>query len=182
MVRRGSESLLFYDALMKEDDRIKNGWTEFWRYMGGGLYSDQVGRFIDTFGREKVHIIIFDDFNNNPLAEIQKVCLFLDVSDDFYPDTSVVHNRSIIYESRLTRFLLSFLEGKHIKLIKKMIPRVFIDQLARTRKSIKNALLSNAEEVGIDDKSLSYLCKYYKEDVDKLSRMLNINLSLRWLP
>ena len=57
-------------------------------YRSRADYAPQVKRYFDTFGRENVHVIIFDDFKNNTAAVYRDTLRFLGVEDSFTPDFS----------------------------------------------------------------------------------------------
>ncbi len=82
----------FKAALEAEEDR-KRGLRlpmgldsrENWRvlYRETARYTQQVNRFLNTFGREKVHIIIFDDFVSQTAEVYRETLRFLMVNSDF---------------------------------------------------------------------------------------------------
>jgi hypothetical protein len=54
-------------------------------------YSEQVKRYIDIFGRENIHIIIFDDFKENVAREYKKVLRFLEVIENYQPQFKLIN-------------------------------------------------------------------------------------------
>jgi len=50
------------------------------------LYYDNLKRWINAFGRDNVHIMIFDDFVKNTGKEYKKVCDFLGIDNTFRPE------------------------------------------------------------------------------------------------
>lgn len=53
------------------------------------MFSEQVKRYFDTFERDRVKVILFDDFIADTPGEFRKVLEFLDVYSDFKADFSV---------------------------------------------------------------------------------------------
>ena len=51
-------------------------------------YAPQIQRYFDTFGRDNVHVIVFDDFKNDIKTVYRNVLRFLEVDDTFVPDFS----------------------------------------------------------------------------------------------
>jgi hypothetical protein len=99
-LRREGETIEnFEDALAKEKDRINDpqfkkkcyGWHANYYYYQRGLYCHQVKRYLDTFGRENVQIIIFEEFVAKALNKIQEIYRFLRVDDNFAPEIKI-HN------------------------------------------------------------------------------------------
>ncbi len=57
-----------------------------------GHYADQVRRYLRVFGRENVHVIIFDDFRADVASEYRDLLRFLEVDDTFEPSNFQVVN------------------------------------------------------------------------------------------
>lgn len=70
------------DAVLDEE----LGGTEGWGYLGRGRYVEQIRRYVDVFGEDSLHTVIFEDFVSRPLAAYAEVCRHLDVDDAFVPD------------------------------------------------------------------------------------------------
>jgi hypothetical protein len=99
-VRRGGETITdFESALAVEDKRRSDpefkkgcyGWHANYYYFRRGLYSEQVQRYLDTFGQDFVKILLFDELSRDALSVVQEIFRFLDVDDTFVPDIRV-HN------------------------------------------------------------------------------------------
>lgn len=58
-----------------------------------GRYADRVERYLDVFGREAVHVMIFDDFVADPAAAYRGVCEFLGIDASFTPDFALSPDR-----------------------------------------------------------------------------------------
>ncbi|MED5373672.1 MAG: sulfotransferase [Myxococcota bacterium] len=46
-------------------------------------YAGQVQRYFDVFGRDRVHVVINDDFRQDPQAVVRGVCDYLEIPSDF---------------------------------------------------------------------------------------------------
>jgi hypothetical protein len=99
-LRREGETIEdFEQALAQEDDRRKDsefrkkcyGWHANYYYYQRGLYYGQVKRYLDTFGRDQVLVILFEELANEPLGVLKKTFQFLNVDDTFVPQIKV-HN------------------------------------------------------------------------------------------
>ena len=113
MVYRGYENLFsFEDALDAEEER-KRGINipdtvpliENLLYREIVQYAQQVQRYLDVFTREKVHIIIFDDFRRDTAGVYTDTLRFLGVNEDYRPDLRVVNPNKRLRSPRLTSFL-----------------------------------------------------------------------------
>lgn len=70
-------------------------------------YAVQLQRFLDAFGPERVHVVIYEDFVADPAATYGKVLRFLNVDDSFLPAFPVVNANRKIRSRRLQRWLYS---------------------------------------------------------------------------
>ncbi|MDQ3564371.1 MAG: sulfotransferase domain-containing protein [Pseudomonadota bacterium] len=74
-------------------------------YMEIGKYTDQVKRYFDRFGRETVHIIIYDDLKQDAASVYRETLRFLNIDDRFQPTFKIVNPnkqvRSKTFESLL---------------------------------------------------------------------------------
>jgi len=63
MVREGREPETdFLRAVEQEDERQAAGWEWIWEYTGGSRYADRVERLLDVFGRDRVLLLRYDEF------------------------------------------------------------------------------------------------------------------------
>lgn len=113
LVYKGCEDIVdFASALAAESARRRGvGLPKGSRCMSAAVYyrdvasySGQVERYLDTFGRQRVHFIIFDDFARDPSVEYQRTLAFLGIDEAFRPRFYRV-NPGKAYRSRdLLRF------------------------------------------------------------------------------
>ncbi len=54
-------------------------------YRDTAHYSEQIMRYLNVFGKENVHIVIFDDLKRDLPGEYEKILSFLGVREDFRP-------------------------------------------------------------------------------------------------
>lgn len=70
-------------------------------------YTSQVQRYLDVFGRDNVHIVVYDDFARDPQGVYRTVLEFLGVSTDHRPDYAVVNSARSIRSIALHRWLIN---------------------------------------------------------------------------
>ncbi len=82
----------FESALDAEEDRKRglrvpkgNGLADSLFYREVAKFSEQVGRYFQVFGRENVHIIIYDDLRDDTAGVYRETLRFLGVNPDFQP-------------------------------------------------------------------------------------------------
>ncbi|NNG03140.1 MAG: sulfotransferase [Inquilinus sp.] len=108
-VRDGIETTTdFAEALSLEADRISQNWRPIWHYRNRGLYFEQMSRYLEHFDRSQLHICLYEDLQQNPIAMLKGIFAFLGVDPHFEPDVSARHNRAGIPASRiLYRLIMS---------------------------------------------------------------------------
>jgi len=93
----GREDIVdFEEALEAEEDRRRGfriptraRFPEHLFYSEIPLYTEQIQRYVDAFGWEQIHIIVFDDLVSNTPKEYRRVLRFLEVNDQFTPEFKV---------------------------------------------------------------------------------------------
>ena len=88
------DAATFEKGLAREASRLNNArFIKEWQllyhaflYYHSGLYAEQVSRYLETFPREQVHIVLFDDMKKDLLATVQGIYRFLGVDPDFEPE------------------------------------------------------------------------------------------------
>jgi hypothetical protein len=68
-------------------------------------FSDQVRRYCQVFGHEKMHVIIYDDFKKDNASTYLETLRFLGVRPDFRPLFKVVHANKRVRSRHLQEFL-----------------------------------------------------------------------------
>lgn len=90
------EGALRAEAKRASSERFRQRCPQYlynYLYFSSGLYADQVGRFFDEFGRERVLVRLFEDFVGDPSGVLAEVCAFLGV-EQREPEGFQAHNPS----------------------------------------------------------------------------------------
>lgn len=163
----------FEAALDAESERVERGEPMIYHYMRQGLYYEDVKRYMETFGPDRVHIHLFDDFQRDPLAVVEELFDFLGVDGAFVPKLHARYNASRgIKHRRFDRLL------RQPGLLKNALGRVLP---VRTRRRIKARLMGlNIEPHRMSESARLRLAAAYREDLRKLSSLLDRDLST-WL-
>jgi len=82
-----AETLSFPDALAAEDRRRAEGYAPVWWYRGMGRYGEQVSRWMDRAGDDRVLVLLTDDLRADPVATVQRVYAHIGADPAFVPDT-----------------------------------------------------------------------------------------------
>jgi Sulfotransferase domain len=181
VVRQARERLPFARALQEEPERIRRRWNAVWYFKTLGFYYEQVKRYFDTFGRNQIHVYLYEDFQREPVPLMKRVFEILGVDSSFVPDMSKRAKASYVpknpaWEKFLhkTKVRVQFSEQHFPKRIRWRVHKVgeLIDRVARSNRM-------SAPPPMPEDVRTSLLADY-REDILKLQDLLNRDLS-RWL-
>ena len=175
-VSRGfQESNSFEESLDIEEGRISRDeyLTPMVMYKEMGLYYKMVKAYLHAF--KNVHIIFYEDFRDNIEQEMEKIYDFLDITRNVKIDFSVRHNvgGKIWKNERLKYIFMSNLFIKSV--LKFIIPKDFAKSI---RKYLIN--LSTYKNLPMKDETRKMLNDYFKQDIKKLSDLLNKDLK-HWI-
>jgi hypothetical protein len=95
-------------ALSLDEERERGGAPDGFppsSYRSAVRYSPQVARYLEAFGRERVHVVIYDRFRADTGAAFRDTCDFLGVDRGFVPDLRVVNPNKTV-KSRAIRHLV----------------------------------------------------------------------------
>ena len=147
-------------------------------YRDAAKYSGQVKRYIDIFGPQKVHIIIFDDFIKDTEREYAKVLEFLKV-DKIKIDFNKINTDTNTNPNKRARIwiLQKFIEEPPSLL--RTVSKYLIPQKTRYR-FVKRATKLNTKyqpRVPLDNKLRQSLLKEFRPEIDRLGRLIHRDLS-----
>jgi len=181
MVREGYEDApTFGEAINRESSRARD--PHFWQhcsqflpdylYYTTGLYSQQVERFLEIFGRDNVRIYLFEDFIADPRRICGDVFRFLGVDPNFQPEIAV-HNEARIPAIPRLQFWLRTRAPRYLRFLPAKMRRELIARLmeANTRSGS-----TPARDLELEQR----LLESYRTDIGKLEQLIERDLSL-WL-
>ncbi len=174
-VRDGRETTDdFAEALALEDERIREGWAYGWHYRRRGFYHEQLTRYYEAFGPEKIRVYLYEDLKREPGDLLRDAYGFLGVDDTFVPNLSLKHNVSGVPRNRLVH---SLLRGRNpIKtVVKPLLPEGLRKKLLV---DLQRRNLSKAPPIPPEVRRA--LVEGYREDVSKLQGLIGRDLS-GWL-
>lgn len=90
-------------------------------YRATARYTRHVERYLDVFGRDNVHIIIYDDLAASLAQVYRQTCEFLGVDSGFRPEFRVVNSNKNV-RSRALLFLLKYPPPAAQRLARSLIP------------------------------------------------------------
>jgi hypothetical protein len=69
----------FLTACSLEEERSRQGWAPFWRYLGLGRYGEQLEHLQTLFDRKAIHVLRYRDLVERPDDTLDGICRFLGV-------------------------------------------------------------------------------------------------------
>jgi len=178
----GQETIVdFEDALAAEPARLRGEQippgTRFplsFQYNARADYPDQIQRFFETFPREQIHIIIFEDLKQDSLAVTREVYRFLGVDEAFEPDLTPanVTAEKNIRNVKLRKFIETTAWARKL-----------ISMLPRPIRRMMGGAVAKATKGNVDTKAKMpaglrlKLLTAYRPKIDRLSAMLDRDLS-----
>ena len=171
LTRDGREYLSFNDAIADEKRRIKDNWAGIWHYKEAGKYYGQLRRYYDSFPKENIKVIIYEDFKKDPLVVYKVICDFIGVKNSFEPNMTVKHNTGSLSNSQFLTNL--FMKPNILKSLFRIICPSFL------RKKIEQiffrANLINTPIISKENNNRLRLL--YSKDIERLEELINIDLN-----
>jgi len=178
----GSENIYDFwkaiNATMEERQKISRNkekpFVDKYYYMELPKFYKQVKRYLDVFGKENVHIIIFDDFKNDTRKCYIETLKFLEVSLDFEPEFKIVNPNKVIRSKKLKSLLESppYVVKLFVKIIPYNIRRELFNKLWDFSTSTKYK-----PRPPLDESIRKKLQFQFKEEIEKLSLLINRDLT-----
>lgn len=175
----------FEEALAAEDDRQEGKRIKRLSYFPQGLvyhsaacFTDQIRRYFNVFGRERVHVVIYDDFAADTLASYRDTLSFLEVaSDSINISFEPVNTNMSVKNSALQSFLNDPLVRGTAIATRKWLPQPLfsIIRKAGTRLSDLNSRPAPRQPLAADTR-LS-LQKQFAPEIERLSELLGRDLT-----
>ncbi|WP_085522667.1 sulfotransferase family protein [Tuberibacillus sp. Marseille-P3662] len=161
----------FGKALSEEKSRIEANWGLIWHYKSAGYYYEQLKRYYEIFNNDQIKVILYDDFIDNPISVYREVLKFLEVNDSFIPNMKTRYNVSGVPKNH---FIHDLMINKNLfkSTLKKLIPN------KKLRYNIRAKIYNNnLKKPKVENKFERELIQEYREDINKLENMININLN-----
>jgi len=178
----GNEDVLDFETALGLDEERKKGnhlpdsvgYTRLPPYKDSVLFSAQVKRYVDVFGKENVRIILYEDFITNTEKVVSETLEFLGVKTKFQIDYHVINANK-----RIKWFYLHRVIKRPPLKLKKMV-RVMLPFRSVRHFIMFNLLKWNIKKGKRDemDPELNRKLKtFFRQDIDSLGKMIGKDLS-----
>ena len=163
----------FLKEVQVDDELEVRGWGANHQYLFIGRYYEQVKRYLDMFPRGQVMICYYEEYRKDADGVMRSIYEFLGVDPSFEPDTEKKLNTSSVPRHGKLNYWLN--QSGLISWAKRVLPRSW-------RSTFKQAMYSSSKDdiPEMTAHERAWLIDYYREDIGKLSDLLEKDLS-GWL-
>jgi len=182
----GNEPLpTFEQALAAEPDRLEGRRLCRQTYFAQGLayrrvvrYTEQVRRYIEVFGRERVHVIIYDDFAADVFAAYRQALDFLGVeSKGCNPGFDVVNPAKRVRSPALRAAIGDPLVRSAVLALRRWVPRPVFAALQRIDARVRQSNARVERRPPLEPELRARLKREFAPEVRRLSELLGRDLS-----
>ena len=159
LVSLGKENLSFSEAI-KKSLSAKPDFSG--RIIDGGMYSNQIQRYLDEFDQKQIKIIIFEEFLKNPKLIVEDILNFLDI-DSNPPEIFKAFNSYVEPRGKLAK---SMIQNKFLQKLGTSLPQTIASQATKI-------LDKKAVKPKMSESNMKILKNIYSEDVKNLKSILN---------
>jgi len=134
----------------------------------GGMYSENVKRYFDIFGREQVKVIIFEEFIKDAKGTVEEILRFFGFNQKLDNFEAEAHNTFRSARGPIARHILSH------KSIGRIAKKILSPSARETLR--KRVLSKKSPKPKMEPQERETLIQFYREDVKKLEGILGRKL------
>lgn len=182
--------LSFEDALRTQDERraafladpgdeVRQGLREMRLFhTEAAMYSRQVARYLDVFGPERVHVILYDDFKRDADAVYRRLLAFLGVDPAHERPADVVNGSRKIRSTKLHWILRTKGAAGPVR----QVARALVPEALRKEawRRLMRFNVKHAPRPPMAAETRAWLRDHFRDDVERLGRLLGEDLTARW--
>lgn len=175
MSRRGNETETFETAIATQEQRWSKeymesrvGWPYSYLYIERAKYYHQVKRYFDLFGRDRVKVLIFEEFLQDPESAFQEIFEFLEIETSFQPQIKQVNTGGTLRYKQV-----EWLIQQEFPVMKNLIPLVWRDKI---RTFMRDINVKTDEKPVLSPEMRRKLTAIFTEDVRCLEALLGRKL------
>lgn len=154
----------FMKAIQRYEDRSSKEWYLSRYYIEQGMYYASVRRYQETFGRDQVLVLLFEDLSRNPQEMFCQIATHIGVDSGVFQalDLTEPYNQ---YRMPKARGLVNFVRALSLQ---KLIPDSFLQRV--------RPLFFDTKKPRLDDESRQLLQTMYEPDVARMEDLLGRKL------
>lgn len=145
-----------------------------------GFYYAPLSYYFDRFGQEQVKVFFYDDLCDNPQKFMQDIYQYLEVNEQFEPNTAKKAQVAKIPKNKTINNLLkknNILRNTATNILKTVMP---VETRQRLRKRLIDLNSQHKKQVPMSPEERQQLIELYREDVLQLQDLVRRDLS-NWL-
>lgn len=182
-VREGVETMSFAEAIRDEPRRISDpayarsirSWVADTTYLARARYGEQVLRYLNRFGRNHLHVFVFEEFFRPGLPLYPDLCRTLQIDPDHRPVEEAHNKAGTVRSAYMRRVLTERMAWKEP--FKRVLP-------SRIRSRLMSALarFNRIERAlpPVPEDGARMIEEGISEDIDLLSRLLGRDFRSIW--
>jgi hypothetical protein len=166
----GTETHPTFEAALKTD-------VHYSVYRSFARYGTQVGHYFEVFGREAVHVVIFDDLKADVAEVYRRVLEFLNVDTSFQPDFSPANEARSVRLPAVRRFIAS--QPAWYRLFAYPVARRLIptQRWEKLREGVDAISLSATRRPPMNPETRRALQQEFLPEIERLSDLLGRDLT-----
>lgn len=178
LVRSGRTCLSFEKALSEEPSIIL-----------GSTYAPALRQFFSALGKDRVHVVLFEEFKTNQQAAMDGVANFLGIPNMSLDEVETWHNRTkypartktLLHLNRVGRVLVRYRYARHFGDDSRFLFRVANKAYWHWFRFVaKRVLTEDKPPSSMRPKTRAYLCHHLSDRNAGLSELLDVNLANHW--
>lgn len=138
-------------------------------------YAMQLDAFAETFGKDRLHLLLLEDLKQDPIPVLQNVCQFLSIASDYqFQGVFEMHNSREDPSSKLHPFVKKLYRVPVVNVLSRAIPAVIKDKLYRP--------LSNPQtfDVELSEQQRADIWVKLRPDLERLETDYGIDAMKKW--
>lgn len=147
------------------------------KVLRNGFYSTPLNMYFDSFGRDRIKILLFDSLRNDKKYFFYSIFQWVGVNPNFMPDTSIVTRQGGEIKNQAVKNIFNGNNILHSTAGFLLRPFTTPDQRRDLYKKTKNMFMQKNE---LPEQLRKQLIDFYREDILQLQDILDMDLS-HWL-
>ena len=182
----GNEHLpTFEEALAAQDERSAGRLLNRRTYFAQGLvyrdivrFAEQVQRYFEVFGRDRVKVVIFDDFSADVPATYRQILDFLGAdSANVRNDFRAVNTNKFVRSTALRTVMADPIVRSTVLAIRPLVPRAVFNALQKVDARIRKFNSRAGKRPALSPETRRQLQREFAPEVERLSTLLGRDLT-----
>lgn len=160
----------FFELLQRDVQQKTHQWGAPGLYVELGLYHEQVRRYIELFGRDRVLVLLFDNLMKDPRSLYTSIAKYLEVDAAPFENMELVEAQNTFRSPRF-QLLYQFASMKMGRDLRQKLLPTFVQDWLRY-----SPLLYSRQKPPLDDDARQFLQEIYQPNIAKLEDLLGRQL------